>query len=414
MSSRLLALLVFLLIVGCIEWYVFAAVRNAVGILSPGLRKGALGVLGTLSVATLVSVLLLFLIPAFQGSTVRNFLLSIIFTNFIVKLFITIFLFTDDIIRLGKWMVRRFSGDTPAGGEPISRTEFLTKAALVAGSVPLVGIGYGILVGAHDYHIRRVTVKLPNLPKSFDGIRIGQISDIHSGSFFNKRAVKGGVELFLREKPDVIFFTGDLVNNIAPEVADYIPIFEKVKAPLGVYSTLGNHDYGDYVSWESPQAQRQNLENLKAAHKQMGWDLLMNEHRFLKQNGDQLAIIGIENYGGRGGFPKYGKLVPAYAGTQDTPVKLLLSHDPSHWDAQVRPEFPDIDLMFAGHTHGMQFGVEIGNIKWSPVQYIYKQWAGLYQEGNQYLYVNRGFGYLGFPGRIGMPPEITIIELKRT
>jgi predicted MPP superfamily phosphohydrolase len=191
-----------------------------------------------------------------------------------------------------------------------------------------------------------------------------------------------------------------------------VPIFSKVKAPLGVYSTLGNHDYGDYVSWKSIQAKKENLRTLIQAHKEMGWDILMNEHRFLTQSGDSLAIIGVENYGARGNFAKYGRLAPAYQGTEEAPVKLLLSHDPSHWDAQVRPEFPDIDVMFAGHTHGMQFGVEVGNIKWSPVQYMYEQWAGLYQKGKQYLYVNRGFGYIGFPGRVGMPPEITIFTLK--
>jgi hypothetical protein len=289
----------------------------------------------------------------------------------------------------------------------------MVQAAVVAGSIPLVGITYGILSGAHDYRVRRVTVKLPNLPKAFDGLRIAQLSDIHSGSFFNKTAVQGGVNLLLREKPDVVFFTGDLVNNVASEVQDYIPIFQKVKAPLGVYSTLGNHDYGDYVAWPSLQAKRQNLENLKHAHGLLGWDLLMNQHRMLEEGGEQLAIIGIENWGGKGNFPKYGKLDLAHQGTEAAPVKLLLSHDPSHWEAQVLPKFPDIDLMFAGHTHGMQFGVELPGLKWSPVQYMYKQWAGLYEEAGRYLYVNRGYGYLGFPGRIGILPEITIVELKK-
>jgi predicted MPP superfamily phosphohydrolase len=336
-----------------------------------------------------------------------------------VKIFITVFLFIDDFVRLFRWIGSLFgkdpavaAGASESSGTQIPRSEFLVKTAVIAGSLPIIGVGYGIIVGAHDYRIRRVTLNLPNLPKSFDGIRIGQLSDIHSGSFFNKTAVKGGVEMLMREKADMVFFTGDLVNNVAPEVVDYIPIFKHVKAPLGVYSTLGNHDYGDYTSWPSIQAKKQNLLNLMEAHKELGWDLLMNEHRFLTQGSDTMAIIGVENYGARGNFAKYGKLAPAYAGTEEAPVKLLLSHDPSHWDAQVRPEFPDIDAMFAGHTHGMQFGVEVGNIKWSPVQYMYQQWAGLYQKGRQYLYVNRGFGYIGFPGRVGMPPEITIFTLK--
>jgi hypothetical protein len=368
-----------------------------------------------LALASLVSIMLFFLLPRDIGK-LRNFLGVIIFANLLSKLFAFVFLFTDDLIRLGRWVVSLFSKPEATGtgaGPIISRSDFLVQAAVVAGSVPLVGVAYGILSGAHDYRIRRVTVKLPNLPKSFDGLRIAQLSDIHSGSFFNKTAVKGGIDMLLREKPDVVFFTGDLVNNVASEVKDYIPIFEKVKAPLGVFSTLGNHDYGEYVNWPSAQAKQQNLENLKYAHTLLKWDLLMNEHRALKQGGDQLAIIGIENWSGKPNFPKYGRLAQAYQGTDEAAVKLLLSHDPSHWKAQVRPEFPDIDLMFAGHTHGMQFGVEIPGFKWSPVQYVYEQWAGLYQEAGRYLYVNRGYGYLGFPGRIGMLPEITILELKK-
>jgi hypothetical protein len=218
--------------------------------------------------------------------------------------------------------------------------------------------------------------------------------------------------MFLKEKPDLIFFTGDLVNNETSEVKEYLEIFSKLQAPLGVYSVTGNHDYGDYKSWSSKEAKENNFQDLIQAHNLMGFDLLMNENRIIELSGDKLAILGIENWGA-GRFAKYGKLQEAYAGTEEASVKLLLSHDPSHWDAQVRPNYPDIDVAFAGHTHGFQFGVEIGNFKWSPSQYVYKQWADLYQEGNQYLYVNRGFGYIGYPGRVGIPPELTVIELKR-
>jgi predicted MPP superfamily phosphohydrolase len=259
--------------------------------------------------------------------------------------------------------------------------------------------------------VRRIKLTLPNLPKKFHGIKIGQLSDIHSGSFYNSKAVKGGVEMLLSEKPDLIFFTGDLVNNTAEESTDYIPIFRHVKAPLGVYSVLGNHDYGDYMQWPSLKAKQKNFENIVDVHGQLGWQLLMNEHTYIEEGGEKLAIIGIENFGAKGRFPKYGKLDMAYAGTEEAPVKLLLSHDPSHWDYQVRPEYSDIDVMFAGHTHGMQFGVENKYLKWSPMQYVYKQWAGLYTEGSQHLYVNRGFGFIGYPGRLGILPEITILEL---
>jgi predicted MPP superfamily phosphohydrolase len=248
------------------------------------------------------------------------------------------------------------------------------------------------------------------LPKEFHGIKLAQISDIHAGSFFNKRAVAGGIEMLMGEKPDLIFFTGDLVNTQTDEVNKYFDIFNKVKAPLGTYSILGNHDYGDYRSWASADAKRKNLLDMIEAHKLLGWDLLLNENRTLELGGEKISIIGVENWGA-GRFTKYGDIVKATQNINESSVKLLLSHDPSHWDAQIRPDYSDIDVMFAGHTHGFQFGVELGNFKWSPAQYAYKQWADLYQKGNQKLYVNRGFGFIGYPGRIGIAPEITVFEL---
>jgi predicted MPP superfamily phosphohydrolase len=351
--------------------------------------------------------------PYKYGSQVRNLVLVGIFMTYFSKLFGLVFVLMDDLQRGVRWVAGFFSRSSEKiAGSPIPRSEFLAKTAVIAAAVPFTAMVYGIISGAHDYRIRRKTVFLPNLPKSFDGITIGQISDIHSGSFFNKTAVKGGVEMFLKEKPDMIFFTGDLVNNQTDEVRDYIGIFNKLKAPLGVYSVTGNHDYGDYKQWASAVDKRKNFSDLVQAHKTLGFDILMNEHRYLELGGERIAIIGNENWGG-GRFSKYGTLDKAHNGIDDASVKLLLSHDPSHWDAQVRPSYRDIDMMFAGHTHGFQFGVEIGSFKWSPSQYVYKQWAGLYQEGSQYLYVNRGFGYLGYPGRVGIPPELTIIELKR-
>ena len=344
----------------------------------------------------------------------RNWVLTGLVAVYFSKVFSVIFLFIDDIRRGVNWVAQFFQSGSQEKlpGEGITRSEFLSKTALIAAAVPFGAMTYGIISGAHDYRIRRQVVKLPNLPRSFDGITIAQLSDIHSGSFFNKRAVRGGVEMVLSEKPDLIFFTGDLVNNEAIEVKEYIDVFNKLRAPLGVYSVTGNHDYGDYHRWPSAEAKRKNFGDLIEAHRLLGFDLLMNRNHILKQNGDKIAIMGVENWGGRG-FTKYGKLDQAYKGSEEAAVKLLLSHDPSHWDAQVRQQFPDIDVMLSGHTHGFQFGVELGSFKWSPSQYAYKQWAGLYQDGSQYLYVNRGFGYIGYPGRIGMPPEITILELKR-
>ncbi len=351
--------------------------------------------------------------PYAISTSARNFVITGVVAAYVSKVLGILILFSEDLYRGVRWVAAYFGFgvNEKLPGAVIPRSEFLSKIAVATAALPVGAFAYGIISGAHDYRIRRVTVKMKNLPKSFDGMRIGQISDIHSGSFWNKVAVKGGVEMFLKEKPDMIFFTGDLVNNQTSEVKDYVPIFEKLKAPLGVYSVTGNHDYGDYHKFPSPKQKSKNFRDLIMAHKTMGYDILMNENRIIEQGGDKIAIIGNENWGVR--FSQYGKLEQAHKGTEEAAVKLLLSHDPTHWDAQVRPNFPDIDMMFAGHTHGFQFGVEIGNFKWSPVQYVYRQWADLHKEGEQYLYVNRGFGYIGYPGRVGIPPELTIVELKR-
>lgn len=400
------------------DYFAFQAVNIAFINYSSSFRQSITITYWSISGLTVLAMIIYYL-----GNTdklpkkLKTYLMVGVAANLFSKLFVTLFLLTEDLQRGVKWafynIVNLFR-DEPANAETLtdlSRSPLWSQVSLAAGSVPVIAISWGIISGAHDYRVRRKTITLPNLPKAFDGIKIGQLSDIHSGSFHNKIAVKGGVEMLNKEKPDVVFFTGDLVNNQAVEMKDYVNVFDKVDAPLGVYSIFGNHDYGDYVKWPSVAAKRQNLQDLKWIHKEMGWNLLINTNHILTQGGEQLAILGIENWGARG-FSKYGKLDRAYSGTESIATKLLLSHDPSHWQAEVLKHYPDITLSFAGHTHGMQFGVEIGNIKWSPVKYMYKEWAGLYQHQHQYLYVNRGFGYLGYPGRIGIPPEITIIELK--
>lgn len=348
--------------------------------------------------------------------TLRAIILVAFFLTVACKLAMLPFLVLDDLRRLFIKLFKRKESikDQPiTEAEPISRSEFLVKAGLVAAAVPLTSLSWGIISGAYDYQVRRVNLILPNLPKAFDGITMAQISDIHSGSFYNKTAVKGGVEMLMAEKPDFVFFTGDLVNNLTNEVKDYQDIFAKVKAPLGVYSSLGNHDYGDYYFGKtSSPAKVKNLKDMVDVHKIMGYDLLMNENRRLKVDGEEIGILGIENWG-MGRFPKYGKMDLAVKDTDDLPVKLLLSHDPSHWRGEVLQKYPQIDAMFSGHTHGMQFGVRLKEYQWSPVQYIYKEWAGLYQEQKQQLYVNVGYGFLGYPGRVGILPEITVFTLKR-
>ncbi|MBE8714095.1 metallophosphoesterase [Sphingobacterium hungaricum] len=359
---------------------------------------------------------------------IRSVILVAFFMTAVCKFIYVIILLIDDVRRGGIWVSRLFKPkkevetieehieelEAPLPEVPkkgISRSEFLLRSGVVVASLPLLPLAWGVISSAYDYRIRRQKLILPNLPSSFHGMTIGQISDVHSGSFYNHKAVLGGVEMLLAEKPDVIFFTGDLVNNVASEMYDYQDIFAKVNAPLGVYSTLGNHDYGDYYygATDSPE-KRKNLEDLIKTHKAMGWDLLMDENRILKVNNEELAIVGVQNWGA-GRFPKKGDLKKALVGTEDQSVKLLLSHDPTHWREQVLAT--DVDVMFAGHTHGMQFGVRGENFQWSPAKFIYKEWAGLYEEGDQKLYVNTGYGFLGYPGRVGILPEITIFELVK-
>ncbi len=359
--------------------------------------------------------------------SIRSIILVAFFLTAVSKFVYAIVLIVDDLRRGGIWVGRLFSRgkgkdleerfetleeplpEVPKKG--ISRSEFLLKSGIIVAALPMVPLAWGVISTAYDYRVRRQKLVLPNLPKEFHGMTIGQISDVHSGSFYNKKAVMGGVELLLAQKPDAIFFTGDLVNNVASEMRDYQDIFAHVKADLGVYSTLGNHDYGDYYfgPGDSP-AKRKNLQDLIETHKVMGWDLLMDENRTLKIGNEEISIVGVQNWG-TGRFPKKGNLPKALLGTEDKAVKLLLSHDPSHWRAQVLET--DVDVMFAGHTHGMQFGVRGENFQWSPAKYIYKEWAGLYKQGASQLYVNTGYGFLGYPGRVGIAPEITIFELVK-
>jgi predicted MPP superfamily phosphohydrolase len=353
----------------------------------------------------------------FAGLGIRAAGLLIFSMLFIGKLTFLPFLLIDDIKRLLAWRKNRFKNqsvthNTLVPPDAIPRSEFLLKAGLLAGAIPLAAIKVNMPRGLYDYHVRYQTLYLPNLPKAFNGIRLGQISDIHSGSFYNKKAVLGGVEMLLKEKPDFIFFTGDLVNGQTSEMRDYQDIFSKVKAPLGVYSSLGNHDYGDYGDWQNPADKIKDHQDLILTHKNMGWDLLLNSNRRIKVDGEEIGILGIENWSLYSRFPKYGRMDLATKNTDDMPVKLLLSHDPSHWQAQVLKDYPQVDVMFSGHTHGMQFGVRTKEFQWSPIKYVYNEWAGHYQQGMQQLYVNVGYGFVGLYGRVGILPEITIFTLK--
>lgn len=422
MSDSAFRLIVISLAMLLADLYLFQAVKAAFRRFGAKTRRVSGIVFWVLSAVIIVAMFLVVFVTL--DNALRKALMLIAILLVLFKFFALPALLIDDLRRglilLMRWIRKKFHPPAEAGIEKaeqkISRSEFLSKAGLLIGAVPLTTLGYGIVSNSvYDYRVQRVKLKLAGLPRAFQGLRIAQLSDIHSGSLAAKHrnAVAAGIELLMREKPDVVFFTGDLVNDETAEMQNWVNVFEKVKAPLGVFSVTGNHDYGDYRDWKSPAAKKQNFEDLKHVHAQMGWDLLMNEHRFLEQGGEKLAIIGVENWGAINRFPKYGKLDVAGQGTEDAAVKLLLSHDPSHWRAQVIPEFGSIDAMFSGHTHGMQFGVRLKQFQWSPAQYVYPEWAGLYKEEQQQLYVNVGYGFLGYPGRVGMRPEITIFELER-
>ncbi|MAE84644.1 MAG: metallophosphatase [Flammeovirgaceae bacterium] len=390
--------------------YIFQALRVVMSDYSLVVRRVLSVVYFAISGVLFVGIMMYNQLDPKQFANLRLFITTAFFITLIGKLIAALFVLFDDVRRLVTW-IASFVPEKKEEAPDLSRSEFLSKSALVAGTVPIAIFSFGIISGAHDYRVRRRVITSSNLPKAFHGMRLAQISDIHTGSFFNKTAVAGGVDMLLAEKPDVVFFTGDLVNNQSDEAKPYLDVFKSIKAPLGVYSTMGNHDYGDYRSWGTQEAKQADINQLHEMHRYMGWDILLNENRVLTQNGEQLAILGLENWGA-GRFSKYGDLAKTYKGTEEAPFKILLSHDPSHWEAQVLPEYPDINLQLAGHTHGMQFGIEIGDFRWSPSKYIYKQWADMYQSGDQYLYVNRGYGYLGYPGRVGILPEITVIELR--
>jgi uncharacterized protein len=369
---------------------------------------------------SIIAIIILLILPYIhferQAKFARTTIFAIIAGLFFAKLIASLFFVIDDVRRAVQWMVNKiFVSKTPVNDlksdEGISRSVFLSWTGMIMGGGLFGTLIYGF-GNKYNYEVKRVKLSYDNLPLAFKGLKIVHISDIHSGSFTDKKAVMKGVEKIIKEKPDLILFTGDLVNNHADEMIDYMEVFNKLNAPLGVYSTLGNHDYGDYIAWDNEEDKKANLEKLKLTHTSLGWRLLMNEHIVLEKDGDKIAVIGIENWSSKAQFHKYGDLKKAYAGSELHPFKILLSHDPSHWKAQVLEDYPNIDLMLSGHTHGMQFGVEIPGFKWSPVQYVYKEWSGLYEKANQKLYVNRGFGFLGYPGRVGILPEITVLELS--
>ncbi|OAV42623.1 metallophosphoesterase [Lewinella sp. 4G2] len=407
MIGRLLVLLATLL---ALDVYAYQAVRSWVSPYSQGRRRLIKGVyLGITLIAYLLLALNIVEVTDSWGKEAKTLVRVFLFLSWLCKLPIVLVLLIDDLRRGAKWVGNKVS---PVTKRDTSRSRFLAKAALIAGGVPLATLTYGIVRNAYRYRRFAVDVPIEGLPAGLDGVKIVQISDMHSGSWTKSEPLKDAVRLINEEEADIVCFTGDLVNEQAVEMAPFVDIFKEVKGKHGVYSVLGNHDYGDYHQWPSDAAKVENMETLYATHEKLGWDLLRDEHRKVEINGHKIAIMGVENWGSAFRFPRKADLPKATAGTNDCDCKILMSHDPTHWDAKIRPGYPDIDLTLSGHTHGFQFGVEIPGFRWSPAQYLYKQWAGLYREGKQYLYVNRGLGFLGYPGRVGILPEVTVLTLR--
>ena len=413
-----LGVLIFISIMLLLDIYTFQAVKAVCNNSSPKTKAIVYSIYWAITILVVAGFLLfVYTSQGFLPKLVRTYLFAVIIGLFLAKLTAVLFLLIDDIRRLFQWAAGKLFYNNPEvdamSGDGISRSVFLSWLGLAAGGGLFSSLVYGF-GNKYNYDVKKVKVSFDNLPKGFKGLKILHISDIHSGSFTDKKAVQHGIDEILQQNADIILFTGDLVNDMAIEMTEYMDVFSRLKAPMGVYSTLGNHDYGDYKQWPiDGVTKEQNLENLKKVHQSLGWKLLMNEHVELEKNGDTIALLGIENWSAKARFPKHGRMDLAHTGTEKYPFKILMSHDPSHWEAQVQPHYPDIDLMLSGHTHGMQFGIDIPGFKWSPVQYMYKQWAGLYEAENaqQKLYVNRGFGFIGYPGRVGILPEITLLEL---
>ncbi|MBD1367128.1 metallophosphoesterase [Mucilaginibacter sp. ZT4R22] len=365
-----------------------------------------------------IGVTLLFIAGFGSYSTAKGmtpyheWMLSLLLTFFITKLFFIIVISLGDLGRflygIGDNIINNKPEDQPFFPE---RRKFIVQIGLILAAIPFTGALYAMIRGKYDYKVHRTTIYYDELPEAFDGFTITQLSDIHSGSFDNVTAMQRGIDLAQSQKSDLFVFTGDLVNNAAWEIEQYIDRFSQLKAPYGQFSILGNHDYGDYIPWGSPEEKAANLQKLKRHHAELGYRLLLNENVVIEKGGQKISLIGVENWGK--GFIQMGDLNKALQGVDKDAFKILLSHDPTHWEEKVRYNPTDIHLTLAGHTHGAQFGIETAGIKWSPVKYRYLDWAGLINHKNRYLYVNRGFGFLAFSGRLGIWPEITVITLKK-
>ena len=412
-------LILFLIIAGIsllLDWYVFSGLKTFTNDWKL-IRLRQIVIWGYLIVSVGITVVFIAGLGSFthaRGMTpFHEYVLSFFITLLVTKIFFVIVLSLGDLGRFIYGLVHAATNSGKKSTEPFfpSRRKFISELAIVVAAFPFTSFIYAMVKGKYDYKVHRQTIYYDDLPDAFDGFTITQISDIHSGSFDNTEAVQRGIDLANAQKSDLFVFTGDLVNNAAWEIEPYIDHFKQLKAPYGQFSILGNHDYGDYIQWDSEAEKAANLDKLKQHHKELGYHLLLDENVVLEKDGQKISLIGVQNWGK--GFIQIGDLDKALTGVDKDVFKILLSHDPTHWEEKVRFNPTQIHLTLAGHTHGAQFGVEVASIRWSPVQYRYLDWAGLANEKNRYLYVNRGFGFLAFSGRLGIWPEVTVITLKK-
>ena len=412
-SLNLIPLFIFISALFLIDLYVFKGLKVLLSDMqNTMLRKSILFghwlIFGTVAIWIFLVVFNVTSNPEFRNYKTTYYLVGITMLFYLPKILFSLFIFSDDIILLFRNIIGYFSpSDVESTGENISRLKFIYQLGVGAATIPFIGAAYGMIKGRFDFGVKNISVNLPHLPNSFEGLTMVQLSDLHLGSFFNdKEPVAKAFQMIKDLNPDILVVTGDWVNNFSNEAEGWIEEFKSLPAKMAKLAIVGNHDYGDYSQWPSQTEKQQNFARLLEIHKEMGFQSLMNENVVFEKNGEKLAVVGVENWGVKP-FPQHGDLAKAKSGTEGVPVKILLSHDPSHFEEVVTKGHPDIDLTLSGHTHGAQFGVELGNVKWSPVKYKYPRWAGMYEVEHQKLYVNRGFGYLAFPGRIGMPPEIT-------
>jgi uncharacterized protein len=404
-----------LILIFCIDLYIFQGIKIlTANVDSDTTRKVIYGIFWTINI--LFMLLIVYAFMSYDRSKGMKTYQLLAFNSFILlmvpKLIFAVILLGQDVFRVfGLGANYALKLQNTEGGYMPARRVFISQLGLGLAAIPFAGIIYGMLKGKYDYTVHRHQIFFKDLPDAFDGLTITQISDIHAGSFDDPEAVKKGVALANAQKSDLLFFTGDLVNNEATEIEPYLDIFKILEAPLGKFSILGNHDYGDYKYWRNASEKSDNMVQLQKHHKTLGFKLMLDENLEIERNGQKITLIGVENWGH--GFAQYGDLEKAMMGVAQDSFKILLSHDPTHWEKQVKTLEEPVHLTLSGHTHGAQMGVEIKGFKWSPIKYRYPKWAGLYEENGRYLHINRGFGFLGFSGRVGILPEISVLELRK-